>query len=32
MIRISKQAIERLEVFEQSSKERLFRIFISGIG
>jgi Fe-S cluster assembly iron-binding protein IscA len=32
MIRISKKAIERLKVFEQSSKEKLFRIFADGIG
>jgi len=32
MIRISKKAIERLKVFEQSSKEKLFRILVNGIG
>jgi Fe-S cluster assembly iron-binding protein IscA len=32
MIHISKKANERLKAFEQSDKEKLFRIFISGIG
>jgi len=32
MIHISKKANERLKVFEQSSKENLFRILINGVG
>jgi hypothetical protein len=32
MIRISKQAIEKLEGYKQSSQKNLFRVFISGLG
>jgi hypothetical protein len=32
MIRLSKQAIEKLKGSQQNSQKNLFRVFVSGIG